>query len=94
MFEDGLLARIDVTAPGIATVEGLAVGNSAARADSLYGAAAVRRPHKYEEGEYLTVQLLAPADTVHRLVIEVVRGTVKQFRVGRIPQVEYVEGCS
>ncbi|MFA6165505.1 MAG: hypothetical protein WC700_02740 [Gemmatimonadaceae bacterium] len=94
MFEDGVLVRIDVIAPGIATEEGLAVGNSAARADSLYGATAMRRPHKYEEGEYLIVQPLAPADTMHRLVVEVVGGTVTRFQVGRFPQVEYVEGCS
>lgn len=89
-----LLARADVTAPGIATAEGLEVGQSAARADSLYAAVAVRSPHKYEEGEYLVVRPLAPADTTHRLVIELVGGSVKRFRVGRSPQVEYVEGCS
>jgi hypothetical protein len=93
MFEDSVLVRIDVTAPGIATSEGLQVGNSRARADSLYGAVATRRPHKYEAGEYLIVRQLAPADTLQRLVIEVVGGSVKRFRVGRFPQVEYVEGC-
>jgi hypothetical protein len=93
MFEGGVLARVDVTAPGIATVEGLEVGQSAARADSLYAAVAVRRPHKYEEGEYLVVRPLAPSDTVHRLIVEIVAGAVKRFRVGRVPQVEYVEGC-
>ncbi|MDP1859554.1 MAG: hypothetical protein Q8K82_12840 [Gemmatimonadaceae bacterium] len=94
MFEGGVLVRVDVTAPGVATAEGLEVGSPAARADSLYGAGATRRPHKYEDGEYLIVQPLAPADTMQRLVIELVGGTVKRFRVGRIPQVEYVEGCS
>lgn len=94
MFVGGVLARVDVTAPGIATAEGLEVGQSAVRADSLYAAVAVRSPHKYEEGEYLVVRPLAPADTTHRLVIELVGGSVKRFRVGRSPQVEYVEGCS
>jgi hypothetical protein len=94
MFEGGVLVRIDVTAPGIATAEGLQVGNSLARADSLYGAVATRRPHKYEAGEYLIVRPLAPADTVQRLVIELVAGTVKRFRIGRFPPVEYVEGCA
>ncbi len=94
MFEDGILVRVDVTAAGIATAEGLEVGQSAARADSLYAAVAVRSPHKYEEGEYLVVRPLAPTDTVHRLVVELVGGSVKRFRVGRAPQVEYVEGCS
>jgi hypothetical protein len=93
MFEDGVLVRIDVTSPGIATADGLQVGNSRARADSLYGAVATRRLHKYEAGEYLIVRPLAPADTLQRLVIEVVAGKVRRFRGGRFPQVEYVEGC-
>jgi hypothetical protein len=70
------------------------IDKSAARADSLYAAVAVRSPHKYEEGEYLVIRPLAPTDTSHRLVIELVGGSVKRFRVGRSPQVEYVEGCS
>ena len=94
MFEGGTLARIDVREAGVATAEGLEVGATAGRADSLYGASAVRRPHKYGAGEYLIVQPLAPSDTTHRLVIEVVDGKVTTFRGGRLPAVEYVEGCS
>jgi hypothetical protein len=93
MFENGVLVRVDVTAPGIATAEGVQVGDSGAHADSIYSTVATRRPHKYEAGEYLIVRPLAPADTLQRLVIEVVAGKVERFRVGRFPQVEYVEGC-
>ena len=93
MFEGGTLARVDVRESGIATPEGLEVGAWLARAESLY-TGATHSPHKYEEGKYLVVRPLAPADTLHRLVIEVVQGRVRAFRVGRFPAVEYVEGCS
>jgi hypothetical protein len=94
MFEGGILARIEVREAGVTTAEGLEVGATAGRADSLYGASAQRRPHKYGAGEYLIVQPLAPSDTIHRLVIELVDGRVTTYRVGRVPAVEYVEGCS
>jgi hypothetical protein len=94
MFEGGTLVRVDVTAPGTPTVEGLEVGQSAARADSLYGAKATRRPHKYEAGEYLIVKPLAPQDSLQRLVVELTSGKVARFRIGLFPQVEYVEGCA
>lgn len=94
MFEQGTLARVDITEAGVRTAEGLQVGDAATRADSMYGSVAERRPHKYEAGEYLIVRPLAPADTMHRLVIEVVDGRVKRLRSGRYPAVEYVEGCA
>lgn len=94
MFVGGVLARVDVNAAGIATAEGLEVGQPLARAESLYATTARRLPHKYTRGEYFVVLPLAPMDTVHRLVIEIDQGRVTTFRVGRHPPVEYVEGCS
>lgn len=94
MFNGGTLVRIDVSEPGIPTPEGLEVGATLARADSVYGAVAIRSPHKYAEGEYLVVRPLAPADTIHRLVLEVTGGQVTAYRIGVFPAVEYVEGCS
>lgn len=94
MFEGGVLRRVDFDSSSIATAEGLRVGDAASRAVTLYGARATRRPHKYEVGEYFIVPADPVADTVHRLVVEVTRDTVRAWRVGQFPQVEYVEGCS
>jgi hypothetical protein len=94
MFVGGTLARIDVREPGIRTTDGIEVGASAAQVEATYGARAVRRPHKYQAGEYFVVQPLAPADTVHRLMIEVTGGRVGAMHAGRFPMVEWVEGCS
>lgn len=93
MFEGGTLSRVDITEAGVCTALGLQVGDLATRAVALYGAVAERRPHKYEVGEYLIVRPVTPSDTLLRLVIELVEGRVARFRVGRLPAVEYVEGC-
>lgn len=93
MFTGGTLVRIDVSEPGIPTPEGLEVGATLARADSLYAATAERRPHKYTDGEYLILKPLAPTDTIHRMVIEIADGRVAAYRVGLFPAVEFVEGC-
>ncbi|HEY0928670.1 MAG TPA: hypothetical protein VGE27_02020 [Gemmatimonas sp.] len=94
MFVGGVLKRVDVMQPGTPTVEGLEVGQTAARADSLYGAKATRQPHKYEAGEYLIVKPLAPQDSLQRLVVELTGGKVARFRIGLFPEVEWVEGCA
>ncbi len=94
MFTGGVLARIDVDSATIATPEGVRVGDLASRADSVYGLRALRRPHQYDQGSYLIMFADPATDTIHRLVIEVVRDTVQRWRVGQFPQVEYVEGCS
>ena len=51
-------------------------------------------PHKYVEGgRYLVVTSEQGGDT--RLVFEVdPEGTVTGWRMGQLPQVLYVEGCS
>lgn len=89
MFEGGRLVRFEVDSAVLATPEGVRVGDAASRVDSLYPTAE-RRPHKYEEGAYVIVSL----DSLHRLVLEIVGGSVKKWRVGQLPQVEYVEGCA
>lgn len=94
MFTGGTLVRIDVVEPGIPTPEGLEVGATVARADSLYASTAIRRPHKYTDGEYLILRPLAPADTIHRMVIEITDGKVVAYRIGLFPAVEFVEGCA
>ena len=86
--------RIDGRDSTVATREGARVGDSEARIKSLYGSAVRVEPHKYTgpTGHYLTV---TPAnDTRHLIVFETDGERVTMFRVGRKPEVSYVEGCS
>jgi hypothetical protein len=93
MYVDHRLARLDVTQPGIATEAGVVVGDSVVSVRERYGEKVWTSPHKYTYeagGQYLTVQI--PGD--HRLVFETDGKVVTRYRVGRTPEVEWVEGCA
>ena len=89
MFTDGTLARIDVTGKSYSTAEGARVGDTEARLKRLYKNRVVVTPHKYTDGHYLTVKRGKFA-----YVFETDGKRVTQFRAGKFPEVEYVEGCS
>lgn len=92
MLASGVVARIDVDSQSVRTEAGAGVGSSEASIDSLYQGRVRRVPHKYTPGAaYLVV--LAPADTMNRIVFETDGNTVTTYRAGRFPQVEYVERC-
>jgi hypothetical protein len=91
MFAGDTLVRIESDS-AVATDDGARVGDSEAAIDSLYGAGVQRRPHKYTDGRYLIVP--SPRDSALRLVFETDGARVTRFRAGRLPQVEWVEGCS
>lgn len=92
MVETGRLVRVDVTGGSTATPEGARVGDPESRILSLYPAA-VRGPHKYTDGAYLTVAG-SGADSISKLVFETDGQRVTRYRAGVAPAVEYVEGCS
>lgn len=93
MVEDGTIARIDITDTTISTAEGARIGDSEDRIRQLYRGRVFTTPHKYTDGHYLTVKSTGDADSLFRIVFETDSGRVKRFRAGRIPPVEYVEGC-
>jgi hypothetical protein len=92
MISDDHVVRVEVNAPGIATRSGLGVGDSEARVKELLPAAEVT-PHKYvaPDGNYLTVWT---SDRKAAVRFETLQGKVTSFYAGRVPEVEYVEGCS
>jgi hypothetical protein len=88
MSRAGRIARVDVVGTDVTTDAGVRVGDREDRVREAHGTVA-RSPHKYTDGHYLTV-----ADGDHRLVFEIDGGRVARFRSGRLPEVEWVEGCS
>ena len=59
-----------------------------------YGARAAETPHKYVAGgKYYTVAGPSPTDSSYRIVFETESGHVTRFRVGRVPEVAWVERC-
>jgi hypothetical protein len=89
MLVDGVVARVDVIGPSVATSAGAHVGDSEARIQELYPAARAE-PHKYTDGKYLVVD----AADGRRLVFETDGMKVTRYRSGAVPAVDWVEGCS
>ena len=57
MFVNHRLARIDVTDETVATDTGVRAGDAAQRVSDRYGDRVEATPHKYTDGQYLTVTL-------------------------------------
>ena len=94
MVIDGQIARVDIYGNSrITTISGAKIGDSENRIKSLY---AVRiTPHEYiQGGHYLTFVPNDTSDRRYRMVFETDGKRVKMIRAGRLPEVEYVEGCA
>jgi hypothetical protein len=92
MISGDRVVRVEITTAGIKTRSGLGVGDSEARVKELLPAAEVT-PHKYvaPDGNYLTVW---SANRKAAVRFETLQGKVTSFYAGRVPEVEFVEGCS
>ncbi len=94
MVEAGTVARIEIDSRAVTTTEGARIGDSEDRIRQLYPTSVVATPQKYTAGHYLTIRPAAAADSEFRLVFETDSGRVTRYRAGRVPPVEYVEGCA
>lgn len=96
MWVAATLARIDIGAASLATDLGAKIGDKQAKIESLYRGRVSAMPAKYDpHGKYLVIRPAPPADTSGRIVFETDSSTrVTRYRVGREPEVEWVEGCS
>lgn len=96
MVTGGRIARIDVWKnTKITTLRGAKIGDTEARIKSLYPGQIQVTPHKYvQEGHYLIFVPSDRADKNYRVVFETDGKRVTRFRSGKLPEVEFVEGCS
>ncbi len=94
MVVNDTVARVDVRARTVLTGEGVGVGDTEAKVLERYAGRVRTTPHKYTgpTGHYLTVS--APPDSTHLIVFETDGRAVVNYRAGRRPAVELVEGCS
>ncbi|MFA1260473.1 lectin [Xanthomonas axonopodis pv. fascicularis] len=92
MFEGGQLVRFQTSEPKETAPGGGKVGMNLAQLRALYPDGLTEQPHKYIPGA-LTLRLPGAA-TQTALVFETdADGKVASWRVGKPPQVDYVEGC-
>lgn len=96
MWVAATLARIDIGDKKLETDRGAKIGDKQAKIESLYRGRIFSMPAKYDpHGKYLVVRPEPPSDSSRRIVFETDSATrVTRFRVGREPEVEWVEGCS
>lgn len=88
------IARVDVLGSSITTLSGARIGDTESRIKSLYPGQIEVTPHKYTNGHYLTFMPKDQEDRNYRVVFETDGQRVTGFRAGKLPEVEYVEGCS
>jgi hypothetical protein len=95
MLINGKIARVDVDNPRILTLRGAKIGDSEDRIKKLYPGQIKTTPNPYRGGHYLTFYPKDRQDRDYRLIFVTGKeGRVGSFRGGKIPEVEYIEGCS
>ncbi|MFN6536895.1 MAG: hypothetical protein RM021_011050 [Nostoc sp. EkiNYC01] len=96
MVTEGQISRVDVWRDSkITTLKGAKIGDTEARIKSLYPGQIQVTPHNYVSGgHYLIFVPKDQSDQNYRVVFETDGKRVTQFRSGKLPEVEYVEGCS
>lgn len=92
MVENETVSRVDITSRDIATVAGARIGDTEEKIKSLYAGQVQVKPHKYTDGHYLVVTQKGGGN--NRIVFETDGKKVLRYRSGRLPAVEYVEGCA
>lgn len=93
LFEDGGFSRYDVDSTTLVAPGDIVVGAKADAVKTAFGARVEEQPAKYVEGgKVLVVKPEGDSDT--RLMFDVdANGVVTSWRIGRPPQIYYVEGC-
>jgi len=94
MVLDGVVARVDIDGPSIATVSGVRVGDSESEALATYGDLLRIDPHPYTDGHYLVYEPTSAADADYELIFETTGSVVTTMRSGLSYAVDYIEGCA
>ncbi len=96
MVTKGRISRVEVSKNSrVATLSGARIGDTEAQIKSLYPGQITVTPHKYVQGgHYLTLVPKDRASGNYRLIFETDGKRVTQLRSGKLPEVEFVEGCS
>ncbi len=94
MVTSGTIARVDIVEGGITTRSGAGIGSTEQEIKDLFPGQIEVAPHAYVEGNYLTFVPVDEGDDQFRVVFETDGEVVTSYRAGRIPEVEFIEGCA
>ena len=93
MVVKGKVARIDVDTGTVTTEDGAKIGDTEDRIKSIYGDELKVTPDKYIPGGH-NLMVMGDSASAGKAIVFVTDGQrVTMFRAGRIPEVEWVEGC-
>ncbi len=94
MITDGRVSRIDIDSTQYASLSGAKIGQTEQQVMKLYtNQLKVSRHHYDEKGHYLTFVPKDSRDKNYRMVFETDGRKITTFRAGKLPEVEFVEGC-
>jgi len=98
MVTKGRIARIDISDKRITTIRGAKIGDSEDRIISLYpGQIQITKnplaARPKANSKYLTFVPKDAADKNYRLIFQTALNQVIHFRSGKLPEVEFIEGC-
>jgi hypothetical protein len=94
MVVKGKVARIDVDTGSVSTEDGVRVGDTEQKVQSIYDGDLQIEPHKYIEGGHYMTVMGDSTSAGKAIVFETDGKRVTAFRAGRLPEVKWVEGCS
>ncbi len=88
------IARVDIASNSpVLTISGAGIGDFETRIRTLYPGIQ-SNPHAHiENWRYLTLLPQNEVDRTYRLVFETDGRVVRSFRAGKLPEVDYTEGC-
>ena len=93
MVSNGSVARVDVHERGVATLSGIRVGDPEDAVTAAYGDRLTAESDYYDhDATQYTFTPEEPGDDT-RMIITTLEGRVTAIRAGRLPEVDYVEGC-
>jgi hypothetical protein len=94
MITNGQVSRVDINSPEYTSLRGARVGMTEEELMGLYPGELTVSYGKYNpDGRYLTFVPKDAADRNFRMVFVTDGKRVLSFATGRLPEVEYVEGC-
>jgi hypothetical protein len=96
MVTNGRIARVDVNDNSkITTLSGAKIGDSESKIKSLYPNQIKVEAHEYDpKGHYLIFVPKDSQDKNYRIIFETDGKKVIRWRSGKLPEVQFIEGCA
>lgn len=96
MVSNYRIVRVDIDNPRVTTFRGAKIGDSEERIKYLYQEQIHVQKHPYIRfgGHYLVFIPRDQEDSNYRVIFETDGQKVLRYRAGKLPEVEYIEGCN